>query len=207
MPTIDYYFTMASPWAYLGHVPFLALARRHHLTVRYKPVPLGEVFPETGGLPLAKRHPARQRYRLVELQRWRDRRGVPLRPNSRGFPFNPSLADRAILALIARGRDPDSFMRRVFQGIWLEERNLAEEETLAELLLAEAVEPKPLLDLAGSEEVRGRYDANAREAIAADVFGSPSYVREGEVFWGQDRLDLLEEAVVSGRPPYTPATA
>ena len=207
MPTIDYYFTMSSPWAYLGHAPFMTLARRHSLEVRYKPVPLGEVFPETGGLPLAKRHPARQRYRLVELQRWRDKRGVPLRPNSRAFPFNPSLADRAVLALVERGRDPDSFMRRVFQAIWLEERNVAEEENLAELLLAEAVEPKPLLDFAGSEAIRGRYEAHAREAIAAGVFGSPSYVREGEVFWGQDRLELLEDAVFSGRPPYTPETA
>ncbi|HEX2135940.1 MAG TPA: DsbA family protein, partial [Microvirga sp.] len=71
---IDYYFSLVSPWAYIGHAPFMDIARRHGLAINYKPVSLGRVFTETGGLPLPQRHPVRQRYRLVELQRWRDRR-------------------------------------------------------------------------------------------------------------------------------------
>ena len=73
---IDYYFSLVSPWAYIGHAPFMEIARRHGVEVNYKPVFLGRVFAETGGLPLAQRHPARQRYRIVELQRWRERRGL-----------------------------------------------------------------------------------------------------------------------------------
>jgi len=69
---IDYYFSLASPWAYIGHKPFMAIARRHDLSVNHKPVFLGRVFAETGGLPLNQRHPARQRYRLMDPQRWSD---------------------------------------------------------------------------------------------------------------------------------------
>ena len=76
--TIDYYFSLHSPWTYLGHATFLDIAARHGCRIVYRPVPLRAVFDETGGLPLPKRHPVRQRYRLMDLQRWRERRGVKL---------------------------------------------------------------------------------------------------------------------------------
>ena len=85
--TIDYYFTLASPWAFLGHRPFVDLAKAHGVTIRYRPVDLGEVFPHTGGLPLPKRHPARQRYRILELQRWREARGIALKIQPKHWPF------------------------------------------------------------------------------------------------------------------------
>ncbi len=204
MAVIDYYFTMASPWAYLGHAAFMDMARRLGFEVRFKPISTRTVFPETGGLPLPQRHPARQRYRLVELQRWRDRRGLPLKPNSRGFPFDPSLADRVVAALVDRGDDADAFMRRAFRAVWDEERGLGEPEALRELLAGEGLDAEAVLARAESDEIQARYEANAREAIAADVIGSPCYVRDGEVFWGQDRLELLEDALTSGRPPYKP---
>ena len=199
---IDYYFTMASPWAYLGHAAFMDLARRLGFEVRFKPISTRTVFPETGGLPLPQRHPARQRYRLVELQRWRDKRGLPLKPHSRGFPFDPSLADRVVTALVGQGRDPDPFMRRAFRAIWDEERGLAEPDTLRELLAELGHDAGAVLARAESDEIRARYEADAREAVAAGVIGSPCYVRDGEVFWGQDRLELLEDAIRSGRPAY-----
>ena len=73
---ITYYFSLLSPWAYLGHAEFGRIAQRHDLTIDYRPVNLMTLFPETGGLPLPKRHPSRQRYRLLELQRWREARDV-----------------------------------------------------------------------------------------------------------------------------------
>jgi 2-hydroxychromene-2-carboxylate isomerase len=206
MAVIDYYFTMASPWAYLGHAAFMGLARRLGFEVRFKPISTRTVFPETGGLPLPQRHPARQRYRLVELQRWRDKRGLPLKPNARGFPFDPSLADRVVAALVDRGDDPDPFMRRAFRAVWDEERGLAEADTLRDLLARDGLDAEAVLARAESDEIRARYEANAREAIAADVIGSPCYVRDGEVFWGQDRLELLEDAIRSGRPAYGPVS-
>jgi 2-hydroxychromene-2-carboxylate isomerase len=73
--SIDYYFSLVSPWAYIGHVTFMDVTQSRGLTVNFKPISLASVFPETGGLPLAKRAPARQRYRILELQRWREKRG------------------------------------------------------------------------------------------------------------------------------------
>jgi 2-hydroxychromene-2-carboxylate isomerase len=86
--TIEYYFSMHSPWAYIGHVPLLELVRRFSLSVTYKPISLPKVFAETGGLPVTKRHPARLRYRMVELQRWRERRRLNFVQSS--FPLRRS---------------------------------------------------------------------------------------------------------------------
>ena len=74
--SVEYYFSLASPWAYIGHRLFMDIAGRHGLDVTHKPISLGRVFAQTGGQPLPQRHPARQRYRMVELQRWRERRGL-----------------------------------------------------------------------------------------------------------------------------------
>ena len=101
----------------------MEMARRHELAVNYKPVFLGRVFAETGGLPLAQRHPARQRYRLVELQRWRDRRGLSFHIQPKFWPFDVTLADRFVVAIQAKHGDPDPFLRKAFAAIWEEERN------------------------------------------------------------------------------------
>src|SRR4028119_1186293 len=96
--TVDYYFSLASPWAYIGHALFRDIVARHGLSVNHKPVFLGDVFAQTGGLPLPKRHPARQRYRLVELQHWREKRGAALNLRPKHWPFEPALADRFVVA-------------------------------------------------------------------------------------------------------------
>ncbi len=108
---IDYYFSMASPWAYIGHALFQNLATSHGCKVAYKPVFLGELFAETGGLPLAKRHPARQRYRMMELQRWREKRGLNFHLQPQHWPFDPKPADGVVVAAIEAGLDPEPFMR------------------------------------------------------------------------------------------------
>ena len=202
--TIDYYFSLASPWAYIGHAPFMDIARRHGVEVNYKPVPLGKVFPETGGLPLPQRHPVRQRYRLVELQRWRERRGLNFNLHPKFWPFDVTLVDRFTVAIAAARQDPDPFMRRAFAGIWEEERNLADLLVIAELAEGAGLDSSSLMGTAQSTVTETLYALNLENAVAADVFGSPAYVREGEVFWGQDRLDLLDDALAKGRPPYRP---
>ena len=199
--TIDYYFSMGSPWAYLGHATFIEIAKRHGATINYKPVPLGRVFSQTGGLPLAKRHPARQRYRLLELQRWRARRGHPLNLQPKHSPFDAALADRVIIGIVAAGKDPDPFMRRAFAGVWAEERNLADPLVVAELAEAAGLDSTSLIGMAGSDMTEAIYALNDENAVAGGVFGSPGYVLDGELFWGQDRLDFLEEALASGRAP------
>src|SRR3978361_722780 len=94
---VDYYFSFQSPWAYVGHKALRDLVSAYDLKVNYKPVVLVYLFSETGGLPLMKRHPVRQRYRMVELKRWRDKRGLKFHLQPANWPFNARLAGGAAL--------------------------------------------------------------------------------------------------------------
>jgi 2-hydroxychromene-2-carboxylate isomerase len=201
---IDYYFSLVSPWAYIGHAPFMNIVERHGVEINYKPVFLGRVFAETGGLPLPQRHPARQRYRLVELQRWREKRGLSFKLQPKHWPFDVNLADRMVIAIAASGRSPDAFLRRAYAALWEEERNLGDPLVLAELAEQAGYDSSTLLDIATGSTTEAIYALNLENAVAGDVFGSPAYVLEGEVFWGQDRLDLLDDALASGRAAYKP---
>lgn len=202
--TVDYYFTLVSPWAYIGHEAFTTLARRHGARVVFKPVNLGEVFPNSGGLPLAKRHPLRIAYRTMELQRWREKRGLSFALKPKGWPFDPTLADCAAVALAQRGEDPGPYVAAAFKAVFEAERNLGEREEVARVLATLGHHADALIADAQSEPIRAAYARNGQDALAAGVFGSPSYVRGGEVFWGQDRIELLADALTAGRSPFKP---
>ncbi|GAA3842455.1 2-hydroxychromene-2-carboxylate isomerase [[Pseudomonas] carboxydohydrogena] len=200
--SVEYYYSFQSPWAYIGHKPFLDLASAHGLAIDYKPVFLGELFSETGGLPLAKRHPLRQRYRMVELQRWREKRGLNFNLRPKYWPFSARLADGVAIAIAASGGNPEPFMRHVFEGIWRHELNLADPDTIMALADRCGLPGTALIERSKSVEVEDIYEQNRQDAIAHGVFGSPAYVLNGEVFWGQDRIDLLADALTSGRAPF-----
>jgi 2-hydroxychromene-2-carboxylate isomerase len=202
---ITYFFSLVSPWAFIGHEHFMDMAARNALAVEYRPMDLLAVFGETGGVPLPKRHPSRLKYRSLELQRWRAERGLEFNLKPKVFPFNPSLADRLVIAQIDRGEDPEPFIRSVFSAIWREDKDLAEDAVLRELLARVGRDPDALMARAESEEIKARYGTNTREAVEGGVFGSPCYIFQGEHFWGQDRIEMLERAVRSKRPPIRPA--
>lgn len=199
---IDYYFSLVSPYAYLGHAAFLDIAHKHKAAVAYRPVHPLDVFAAAGGVPLGKRAPSRQRYRLLELQRWRQARDLPLNLHPAFFPVDGSLADRVVIALTRMQRDPDTYMQRAFRTVWVEERNLADAKLIAELLTGSGHDADAVLALAASEPVQQDYRANTEAAAAADLPGVPGYVLAGEAFWGQDRIEMLGQALESGRPPY-----
>ena len=200
---IDYYFSTQSPWAYIGHALFEDLAATHQLKVNYKPVFLIEVFSETGGLPLVKRHPARQRYRMMELQRWRDRRGLKFNFKPQFFPGDPRLADGVAIAAVVAGLNPEPFVRRAFAGLWEQQLNLADPATVTRLADESGLPGAKIVARAVSDDISAAYEQNRQEAIASGVFGSPCWVLDGEVFWGQDRIELLADALKSGRKAYT----
>ena len=202
--SIDYVFSIISPWAYLGSKRFHAMAKKHGVSINYRPVALGAVFKETGGLPLSQRPPARRAYRLMEMQRWRDHLGIPLLLAPRHFPVDVALADRCVVALCAMEVAPQGFIEAAHAALWAEDRDLADESVLADLLSKAGHEAAMVLSVAKGSLVEAVYIAHGEWAIANGTFGSPSYVLKGEVFWGQDRLDLLEEALESGREPYLP---
>jgi 2-hydroxychromene-2-carboxylate isomerase len=199
---IDYYFSLPSPWAYIGHKPFRELVTTYDLKVNHKPVLLGELFSETGGLPLGKRHPVRQRYRMLELQRWRAKRGLDFHLQPKFWPFNGRLADGVVIAALEAGFDPDAFLCRAYPAVWEDQLDLADAATLIRLADESGLPGKQLVERSTSDTIGAVYEQNRQTAIAADVFGSPAYVLGGEVFWGQDRIELLADALNSGRAPF-----
>ena len=194
MPSIDYYFSPQSPWTYLGHLRFWDIARQHGARIDVLPVDLGgKVFPVSGGQPLGKRAPQRQAYRLVELQRFAEHLHAPLKLQPKFFPVAGDDAALLIIA-VALHDGADAAMHiadALLRAVWVEERNIADEATLATLLSERELPPHRLED-AHSQAVQERYEANTQRAIDAGVFGAPSYVIDGEIFWGQDRLDFVE---------------
>ena len=200
--TIEYYFSLVSPWAYIGHAALAEICSRHHARVRYHPVNLSTVFPQSGGLPLLKRHPSRQRYRMLELQRWREKRGLPFHLRPRSWPFDATLADHVAVAITLAQADLELFLPAAYQAVWEEERDLADPAVLTALLRQGGFDAEEMLAAARSDKTASHYAWNAERALDAGVFGSPSYVLEGEVFWGQDRLELLDDALESAREPY-----
>lgn len=199
---IEYFYTHASPWTYLGHRAFLDMADRQGYAVRFRPVSLASVFPETGGLPLARRHPVRQAYRLIELQRWRAFRDLPLTLQPAHFPVNPDLSDRIALSLAIEGGPVADYSEAVLRALWVEEQDIAREAVHTAILGKLGLNAETVIAQAGEKAVLERYMTNQAEAVEIGVFGSPSYVLNGEIFWGQDRLELLEDALKSGRPAY-----
>ncbi len=198
--TIDYYFAAQSPWTYLGHARFVQLAQAAGAQVRVKPADFGAVFAVSGGLPLPKRAPQRQAYRLLELQRFSSHLGLPMHVQPRYFPVAADPANRLITAVaLADGSAAAlDLAGRVFAACWAEQRDIADATTLA-ALLAEAKLPAARLGAAQAPEAAAAYAAHTEQAIAAGVFGAPSYVVDGELFWGQDRLDFLARRL--GLPP------
>src|ERR1700737_1571367 len=150
---IDYYFSLQSPWAYIGHKLFREVASTYDLKVNHKPVVLVDLFSETGGLPLMKRHPVRQRYRMLELQRWRDKRGLNFHLRPAYSPFDGRLADGVVIAAIGAGYAPDAFLRRAFSGVFEQQLNLADPATLAKLADDAGLPGKRLVERAASEDV------------------------------------------------------
>jgi len=197
--TIDYYFTPQSPWAYLGHARFAQLAQAAGVAVRVLPIDLGgKVFPISGGLPLGQRAPQRQAYRLLELRRHSDFLGLPLHVKPKFFPVSGDDASRLIIAVDLHDGS-DAAMKisgAVFSACWAQERHIANEKVLAELL-EECGLDASRLEQSYSQAVQERYEANTEQAIRTGVFGAPSYLIDGEMFWGQDRLDFVERRLRS----------
>lgn len=193
MAHIDYYFTTISPFAYLAGTRLEEIAARHGATITYKPVDIAGLYARTSGTPLAERHDSRKEYRLQELRRQAAKLDMPINLRPMFFPTNPAPAAYAIIAAQAKGGGGDlgALVHGVLRACWAENRNIAEDEVVTDLLKAHGFDP----GLAFSGMLMGAetYARNLEEAVAAGAFGSPFYVVDtGERFWGQDRLADLD---------------
>jgi len=192
---VDYYFSPTSPWTYLGHARFTDMLARHGAQVRVKPVDYGKVFPVSGGLPLKQRAPQRQAYRLVELRRFRDHLGVPLNLEPKFFPVPTEDASFLIIAADQQygASVAMSLAGAVLRACWAEDRNIGDAQTLAQIAAGQGLDADRLR--ANVAQARSAYDGYTQEAIERQVFGAPTYVLDGELFWGQDRLEFLDRAL------------
>jgi len=192
---IDYYFTSLSPFTYLGHQTLLQIAEQHEVKIQFKPVKLGQVFGESGAKPLPERPKCRQEYRLVELKRWAKKRELAINLHPAHFPTDPTLADRCVIALQESGQDAGAFINQVLAACWVEDKNIADADVLRELLTVLKFNADEVIQQAQFQSTQVVYDANTLDAIELGVLGAPSYMLDGEQFWGQDRLELLAETL------------
>ncbi|WP_238363906.1 2-hydroxychromene-2-carboxylate isomerase [Mesobacterium pallidum] len=191
MPHVTYYFSMLSPWTYLAGSRLEQMAAETGTTISYRPFDIMALFPRTGGKPLGERPPARQAYRLQELERTRKKTGMALNIHPAHWPTNPAPSSYAVIAAQqAGGGDVGALVQALFRACWAEEKDIAEDSVIRAALEGAGFDPS----LADSGLLSGamEYADNLEKAVADGVFGSPFYVVDsGQKFWGQDRLDDL----------------
>ncbi len=193
--TVDYYFTITSPWTFLGSQRLVEIARRHGAEIRAKPVSFGVIFPKTGGLPLPKRAPERQVYRLMELKRWKAHLGIELNIQPKFHPAPDSDAAHVVIAAERAGGDHLTLAHAILAAVWTQEKDITDHPTLIEIADANGHDGAALLAAAQEPDVQVAYEAQTQEALERGVFGAPTYVYKDELFWGQDRLDFLDRAL------------
>ena len=189
---VDYYLHPISPWSFLGHGRLCEILAAHGAQVRVKPIDLGNrVFPVSGGVPLPKRAPQRQAYRLVELERWARLRAEPLILQPKFFPVPCDDACRLIIAAdLCQGADAAMRLAgALMRAVWCEQRDISDADTQRAIARACGLEFGALAHRL--PDAHQPFDAYTQEAIERGVFGVPWYVYRGEPFWGQDRLDFL----------------
>lgn len=191
MAHIDYYFATVSPYTYLAGIRLEEIATRHGATISYKPLDILSLFDRTGGVRPANRHESRKEYRLQELRRQARKAGLPLNLQPMFWPTNPAPSSYAIIAAAKAGTgDLGALVHGFTRACWAEEKNIAEDDVIRDVLAATGFDPK-LADT-GMFMAADVYANNLEEAVSRGVFGAPFYIVGDERFWGQDRLDDLD---------------
>lgn len=190
MPHIDYYFTPLSPFAYLAGDGLEVIAVKHGASVTYKPANYGRLMEATGGVPVGRRHPARQAYRLQELPRIAKRNGLSINMHPAHWPTDGTLACAAVIAVQTAGGDAGAVARALMRACWAEEKDIADPAVVDACVAAGGAS----VDAHDIEAAKATVEANTDEGVEAGVFGAPFYIVDGDQkFWGQDRLAYLDD--------------
>jgi 2-hydroxychromene-2-carboxylate isomerase len=196
---VDYYVSLNSPWTYLASKRLEALAEKYKADVTIWPVDFGSVFAVSGGLPLPKRAPQRQAYRMMELKRWRDHLGVKLTLEPKFFPANEVPAAQCVIALREQGRMADAIKvaHAVLNALWTEEKNTGDPATLKAIIAGCGLDADAVMAAGATPEMSAKREEYTKAAIEKGVFGAPFFIIDGERFWGQDRIDFVERKLAS----------
>lgn len=197
MSEIEYFYAAHSAFAYLGSAKFMQIAKAAGRKVVHKPYDLRRGVAEVGTTPFAKRSQAHFAYYFGrEIERWSEQRNAPVAKLSPTHHANDiTLPNCVLIAALEQGHDIDALAHAMLERHWRDDVDLADPPTLASVAKSVGLDPQPLLAAALTPAIRARYEANTEEAIRRSVFGSPTYFVDGDMFYGQDRLEMVERAL------------
>lgn len=192
---VEFFYDVGSPYAYLAATQIDALAARHGATVRWRPFLLGAVFKATGN-EMPARVPAKARWMLGDIVRWARKYGVPFAMPTR-FPLSTISAQRALVAAhrIAGEDAQRKLALALFRAYWGDDRDVSDRSVIAEVAQCVGLDAGAVVDAIDAPETKDALRAQTDEAVARGAFGAPAMFFEGELFWGNDRLALLEDAL------------
>ncbi|RON31046.1 2-hydroxychromene-2-carboxylate isomerase [Pseudomonas brassicacearum] len=192
--TVEFYFDLGSPATYLAYTQLPKICERTDSQLIYIPILLGGVFKATGNASPAT-IPAKGRYMFQDLDRYAKRYGVPLKFNPH-FPINTLMLMRAVTGIQLRHPERfQAFIDCLFHALWVEGRSLDDLATVASVLTQNGFDPNEALALTADEEVKATLKDNTEKAVQRGVFGAPSMFVDNQLFFGQDRLDFILEAL------------
>ena len=201
MSEIEYFYSAHSVFAYLGSARFMEIAHAAGRTIVHRPVDLDLVVPANGSSSFRERSSKQRAYFFRrEIDRWSEERGAPV---MEGFPAHHrkdmALCNGTVIAGLTQGHNVDQLAHAMLRDHWRLDADLADRGTLTKIAESVGLDPAPLLEAALTEEIQAKYRANSAEAIERSVFGSPTFFVGGDMFYGQDRLEMVERAL---RQPY-----
>jgi 2-hydroxychromene-2-carboxylate isomerase len=201
MIEVSCYYSLSSPWAYFAGPKLQDIVRRHHARLLLKPFDFQEIVPRTGGVPLRTRPEPRRTYHALELDRWRKHLGMPLQLTPKYYPADGKPAGWnkppgwMVIAAQERGLDAQLLSHALLRALWAEERDTSDRQVRVAIANENGLPGNELAASEKSAAVQALYKAYSEEAERLGVFGAPTYVLDGERFWGQDRLDFLDRAL------------
>lgn len=195
-PTLQIFYGISSPWAYFGAERAAAIARRRGARLELRPI---RIIEANGGIPLRTRAQPRQDYHALELARWRDFLGIPLNLTPGFYPCRTiEPAAKAVIAAQRANLDAPRFSFAIQRALWAEDRDIADIATLKEIACGTIGEDgAALVRDPQPADITAEWDGNLAEAERLGIFGTPTYVLRGELFWGQDRLDFVDRALAA----------
>jgi 2-hydroxychromene-2-carboxylate isomerase len=193
---VEFWFDVGSPYSWLGYVGLQQVAAARGAEVVWRPMLLGGVFKATGNRsPIEV--PAKGRWAQTDMQLWAKRLGTTIRPNSH-FPINTLVLMRGAKGYLMRG--PEPFLRyvdAVFRAIWVDSRDMNDPGEVARVLSAAGFDAADFLAMVNDPAVKDGLKQDTEEAVARGVFGAPTFFVGDRMFWGQDRLDFVDEALAA----------
>lgn len=195
---LEFYFDFSSPYAYIASEEIEALAERHGRDLQWRPTLLGAVFKVTGSAPLIQLHPSRARYSMRDIARSAAFAAVPYKQPAT-FPVATVAAARAVIWLQQQGSPQLApFIHAVFRAYFVSGRDIGDAAVVMEIAQAVGLDVAALTSGVQSDAIKDALRAEVERSIARGVFGAPTIFVDGEMFWGQDRLEQVERWITTG---------